>query len=107
MLPEGACERRETEHRGSAEPPSLSTCTRQLAQQARQTGPIVETQQHPGGARLRTSDTAIDPLQCSNLFPSNTQQPMCGYTHIAHAELKQSNYISTDEHIMLLFSTNK
>lgn len=50
----------EREHKGSAEPPSLSTCPRQLAQQARQTGPIVEAQQHPGGARLRTSDSAID-----------------------------------------------
>lgn len=32
-------------------------------------GPIVEAQQHPGGTRLRTSDTAIDPLQCSNPGP--------------------------------------
>lgn len=38
---------------------------------------------------------------------SNTQQPMCGYTHNAHAELKQSNYISTAKHIILLFNTNK
>lgn len=39
--------------------------------------------------------------------PSNTQQPMCGYTHNAHTELKQSNYISTAKHIIVLFNTNK
>lgn len=97
----------ERKHRGSAEPPSLSTCPRQLAQQ---TGPIVETQLHPGGACLRTyDDNAIDPLQCRDPgpFPSNTQQPMCGYTHNGHAELKQSNYISMAKHIIVLFSTNK
>lgn len=41
------------------------------------------------------------------LFPSNTHQPMCGYTHNAHTELKQSNYIQTAKHIILLLNTNK
>lgn len=76
----------EREHKRSAEPPSLSTCPRQLAQQARQTGPIVEAQQHPGGARLRTSDTAIDPLQSSDPgpFPPLTHNDPCVVTHIMH-----------------------
>lgn len=96
-------------HRGFAEPESLSRCPSELAQQVWQTGPIEEPQQHPGGARLRTSDTAIDPLQCSNPNPSlsHTQQTMCGYTHNAHAEAKQSNYISPAEHLFHLSWTNK
>lgn len=32
---------------------------------------------------------------------------MCGYTHNAHTELKQSNYIQTAKHIILLLNTNK
>lgn len=63
----------------------------------------------PGGARLWISDNAIDlfTVQISGPFsPSNAQQPTCGYTHHAHAELKQSNYISEARHIILLLSTN-
>lgn len=59
----------ERQSRGSAEPPSLSTCSRQLPQQNHQTGPIAEAQQHPGEARLQTSDATIDPLQCSDPGP--------------------------------------
>lgn len=76
----------ERSHKGSAEPPSLSTCPRQLAQQARQTGPIVKAQQRPGGACLRISDTAIDPLQCSDPGPFSppTHNDPHAVIHIMH-----------------------
>ena len=76
-------------------PPSLSSCSRHLAQQAMQTGPIVKAQRHSGGDGLWTYDNAIDPLQCSEpgLFPLTHNS--CGETHNAQAELKQSNFILT------------
>lgn len=40
-------------------------------------------------------------VQWARPFPSNTHEPMCGYTHNAHTELKQSNYISAAKCIII------